>query len=100
MREHLIRVQGPAVAIVIEAEAPSRVIPFTGGNGDHLRLWSWVNNHPHLDTALMAALLDETADPERVEAWRRSLASDPGGVTEAMIELLDRAIGKTGDDDP
>lgn len=88
MREHLIRVHAPAVAIVAELEAPSRIIPMVNGAAERGRLLEWIESRPQLAAILELAILEGALDPARSEAWSRRLAREPGGIAQFVVEQL------------
>jgi hypothetical protein len=81
VREHLIRTAAPSVFVVVEVEAPTRIVSAAP-------LAAWVASRPNLAHGLGVLLLDHVfGDEDRVERWRRQLAAEPG-IAHAVVELL------------
>jgi hypothetical protein len=90
MREYLIRTCAPAVFVVVEVEAPTRALWAAHGVPELRRLDAWIEAAPPRERALAAVLAG--LDGDRQRRWPRTLAHEPGGVAEAMVELLCRHV--------
>jgi hypothetical protein len=88
VREHLIRTAAPSVFVVVEVEAPTRIVSAAPSRPELLALAAWVASRPNLAHGLGVLLLDHVfGDEDRVERWRRQLAAEPG-IAHAVVELL------------
>lgn len=89
MRELLLRHAGPAIVVVFEVEAPTRITS-TAGHHDRLRLDSWIEESEARSAAVAWAAADRErmGGPAREAAWLRELRGDPGGVVEALEAVL------------
>jgi hypothetical protein len=90
VREILVRTVAPAVLVIIEQEAPTRVV-LTGGRADDERLAAWLAASEARQLVYAAALADREASGgrPRERAWAQELLSDPGGIVRAVERLLD-----------
>ena len=90
MREHLVRVAGPACFVTFELEAPTRLAWATAGRAEEDRLAAWIMGSPERAEALEAAVRDRDlhGGVARSEAWGRELRGDGGGITAAIEALL------------
>jgi hypothetical protein len=88
--EHLVRLAAPAVLVVVEVEAPTRITSTATTRAEWDRLAAWIEQSRERDEAVRWALLDRDlrGGVERGDEWRRSLRGDPGGVVAGIEQLL------------
>jgi hypothetical protein len=89
VREAAIRVVAGAIVIVVETEAPLRVL-MVGTPAEEEALAAWLEDHPGLAGLILRAV--SLQDRERAEAWRDELARPPG--VSALVEDLVRRIAE------
>lgn len=90
MIEHLIRLAAPAVLVVVETEAPTRITSTATTPQEWARLAGWLEQTPERTEAVRLALLDRDlrGGAERGAAWRAELRGDPGGIVVGVERLL------------
>ena len=82
MRELILRHAAPCAVCVFELEAPVRVLLVADGDGERRRLLSWLTDS-ELET-----VNDAAGDAQRARVWSRTLAAEPGGVCDRLLDLL------------
>jgi hypothetical protein len=90
-REVLLRVAGPALVIVLEVEAPTRLVPIVFSEGDEHALGRWLEASPlRTEIAAVAAVeRDAGGGARRQDEWTRTLGADGGGIGSAVERLLE-----------
>ena len=86
--EHLTGTAAPAACLLVEIEAPSRLIPMLDDEAVAVQFDEWLRRKRHLRDALSLGLRDQLADPARVEACQRALRDQPGGARQAALGLI------------
>ena len=90
MRELLIRTAAPAIVVVLEREGPPRLLSTAETTAEGEELARWVEDSDRRTEVVEAALRlrDDEGGRERGAAWAEELRRFPGGVVEAVEELL------------